>query len=221
MKVEILEAKTLNEIDSYWTNEDYKALLVEFDFPEADDVKEENLREMLFMAISDFEPNDAAHVVLTYKLSDKLNEGQIDSISHEMTNDKVAEEYPEPNLHYDLFNINQLLYKAYNGTFPNTEATLLKFNVLDDDGIEIGKDRETLAKVIAGGLKESCLVKRLFADQLEANEEFKDAHKFIWTIDSQKKNSYQVLTSKYWISKEDIAGSEYEVEIKDFEEEEN
>lgn len=219
MKVEILEAKTLNELDSYWTNEDYKALLIEFDFPEADDIKEENLKEMLFMAISDFEPNEAAHAVLTYKLSDKLNEGQIDSISHEMTNDKVAEEYPEPSLHYDLFNINQLLYKAYNGTFPNTEATLLKFNLLDDDGIEIGEDRETLAKVIAGGLKESCLVKRLFANQLEANEEFKDAHKFIWTVDIQEKNKYQVLTSKYWISKEDIAGSEYDIEIKNFEEE--
>ncbi|MBQ0740794.1 hypothetical protein J9332_41620, partial [Aquimarina celericrescens] len=81
---------------------------------------------MLFMAIPDFEPNEAASIVLTYKLSDQLNEGQIHSISHEMTNDKVAEEYPEPNLHYDLFNINQLLYKAYNGTFPNTEATLPK-----------------------------------------------------------------------------------------------
>lgn len=219
MKVKILEAKTLNELDSYWSNEDYSALLKEFDFPEADDVKEGNLREMLFMAISDFEPDEAASIVLTYKLSDQLNEGQIHSISHEMTNDKVAEEYPEPSLHYDLFNINQLLYKAYNGTFPNTEATLLKFEVLEDDGIDIGEDRETLAKVIAGGLKDSSLVKRLFADQLEASVKFEDAHKFIWTIENPEKNKYHVLTSKYWIEREDIVGSDYNVEIKRFEEE--
>lgn len=219
MKVKILEAKTLNELDSYWTYKDYSALLKEFDFPEAKDVKEENLREMLFMAIADFEPDEAASIVLTYKLSDKLNEGQIHSISHEMTNDKVAEEYPEPSLHYDLFNINQLLYKAYNGTFPNTEATLLKFEVVEDDGIDIGEDRETLAKVIAGGLKESSLVKRLFADQLDASVKFDDAHKFIWTVTNPEKNIYQILTSKYWIAREDIVGSEYEIKIASFEEE--
>ena len=219
MKVKILEAKTLNELDSYWSNEDYSALLKEFDFPEADEVKDENLREMLFMAISDFEPNEAAGIILTYKMSDQLNEGQIHSISHEMTNDKVAEEYPEPSLHYDLFNINQLLYKAYNGTFPNTEATLLKFEVVEDDGIEIGEDREILAKVIAGALNNRSLVKRLFADQLEASVKFEDAHKFIWTIKNPEKNKYHVLTSKYWISKEDIVGSDYDIEVKSFEEE--
>lgn len=219
MKVKILEAKTLNELDSYWSNEDYSALLKEFDFPEADEVKDENLREMLFMAISDFEPNEAANIILTYKLSDQLNEGQIHSISHEMTNDKVAEEYPEPSLHYDLFNINQLLYKAYNGTFPNTEATLLKFEVVEDDGIDIGEDREILAKVIAGALNNRSLVKRLFADQLEASVKFEDAHKFIWTIKNPEKNKYHVLTSKYWISKEDIVGSDYDIEVNNFEEE--
>lgn len=219
MKVEILDIKTLNELDSYWSKEDYSTLLKEFDFPEAGDVKDENLREMLFMAISDFEPDEAANIILTYKLSNQLNDGQIHSLSHEMTNDKVAEEYPEPSLHYDLFNINQLLFKAYNGTFPNTEATLLKFQILKDDGTEIGEDRETLAKVIAGGLKDSSLVKRLFTDQLEASVKFEDAHKFIWTVKNPEKNKYHVLTSKYWISREDIVGSDYDIEVKHFEEE--
>lgn len=219
MKVKILSAKTLNEIDSYWSNDDYSTLLKEFDFPDAESVEEKNLREMLFMAISDFEPDEAASIVLTYKLSDKLNEGQIHSISHEMTNDKVAEEYPEPSLHYDLFNINQLLYKAYNGTFPNTEATLLKFEIIEDDGLDIKDDRETLAKIIAGGLKDSSLVKRLFADQLEASVEFEDAHKFIWTVDNPEKNKYQILTSKYWIGKEDIISAEYSIKVATFENE--
>lgn len=217
MKVKITEAKTLNEIDSYWTNADYSQLLKEFDFPDVENLENENLREMLFMAITDYEPEEAASIVLTYKLSDKLNDGQIHAISHEMTNDKVAEEYPEPSLHYDLFNINQLLYKAYNGTFPNTEATLLKFEILKDDGIEIGDNREILAKIIGGGLKQSCLVKRLFTDQLEGSVQFEDAHKFIWTVNNPEKNKYQILTSKYWIEREDIASAEYDIKIVEFE----
>lgn len=218
MKIQIENVKTLDQIKEYWTIADYSKLLAAFDFPDAQGVKDENLKEMLFMAISDFETNEAAEILLTYKLSDRLNEGQIDSLSHEMTVDKVAEEYPEPSLHYDLFNINQLLFKAYNGKFPNTEATEVTFKVLEDDGIEIGENKELLAKVFAGGLKESCLIKRLYSDQLEGDAEFIDAHKFIWKIEHPEKDKYKILTSKYWVDKNEIA-EEYAVDIKMFEKE--
>jgi hypothetical protein len=46
------------------------------------------------MAISDYEPHEAAAIVLDYKL-EELNEGQIEQISHNMLIDKVCEEYPE------------------------------------------------------------------------------------------------------------------------------
>lgn len=220
MKVRIIEVKTINELDSYWSNDDFINLLKEFDFPDTDKIKKENLKEMLHMAITDFEPSDAARIILNYKLGEQLNEGQIQSISHDMTADKVAEDYPEPNLHYDLFNINQLLFKAYNGTFPNTEATLLDLEILEDDGMDIGVDREILSKVIAGGLRDNSLIKRLYADQLEGTVQFEDAHKFIWTVETLKKNKYRILTSRYWIDKDDITKADYSVEIGSFVEEE-
>lgn len=216
MKVHVEKVKTLNEIASYWTHEDYSKLLAEFDFPDAQNVKKENLKEMLFMAITDFETNEAASILLNYKLGDQLNEGQIDSLSHEMTVDKVAEEYPEPNLHFDLFNINQLLFKAYNGKFPNTEATEVTFSVEGNDTSDIGTDKEMIAKIFAAGLKDSCLIKRLYSDQLDGEVEFVDAHKFIWTIDNPEKNKYVLLTSKYWVDKDEIAES-YSVSINMFE----
>jgi hypothetical protein len=40
-----------------------------------------NLPELLEMAISDYEPNEAAEIVLAYKLGEELNEGQIEQIS--------------------------------------------------------------------------------------------------------------------------------------------
>lgn len=216
MKVHVEKVKTLNEIASYWTHEDYSKLLAEFDFPDAQNVKKENLKEMLFMAITDFETNEAASILLNYKLGDQLNEGQIDSLSHEMTVDKVAEEYPEPNLHFDLFNINQLLFKAYNGKFPNTEATEVTFSVEGNDTSDIGTDKEMIAIIFAAGLKDSCLIKRLYSDQLDGEVKFVDAHKFIWTIDNHEKNKYVLLTSKYWVDKDEIAES-YSVSINMFE----
>ncbi|UJP63649.1 hypothetical protein [Mongoliitalea daihaiensis] len=221
MKIQITSVKTITEVASYWSNEDYANLLKEFDFPEPETIKAENLKGMLHLAITDFETNEAAETILTYKLGEKLSEGQIQSISHEMTADKVAEEYPEPDLHYDLFCINQFLRQAYNGKFPNTEATLIDFNVTDDEGKDVGANKEILAKMIAGGLKESSLVKRLYSDQLEGKVKFEDAHKFIWTVSIPEKNNYQVLTSNYWINKDDVTENEYDVTIMKFEEEQS
>jgi len=218
MKIRIDAVSTMNQIDDYWTKQDYANLLKDFDYEDAESVNSSELEEMLFMAMTDYEPSEAAAVILKYKMSDKLNENQIQSISHEMIEDKVAEEYPEPEFHYDLFNINQLLYRAFNGTFPNTEATLLKFEVIENDGVDISSNKEILAKIIAGSLGDRSIIKRLFAGQLDGSEAFDDAHKFIWRISSTDNKNYEILTSRYWIEKEDIPSMEYEVSVNMHEE---
>ena len=102
--------------------------------PDADKLKPEELREMLYMAITDFGPEEAAEIVLTYKLGDRLSAGQIQNIANDMMEEKVAEQYADPSFHYDLFNINQLLYKAYKGKFPNTEASIILMEIKGKDG---------------------------------------------------------------------------------------
>ena len=88
-KVILNNIQTIDEIENSWSNNDYRQLLAQFDYPDADTLKDSELKEYLFMAISDFEPNESAAILLSYKLSDHLNEGQIDSLSHEMLLDKV------------------------------------------------------------------------------------------------------------------------------------
>ena len=53
---------TVEEITNYWQNQDYINLLEQFNFPDANTIKPENLKEMLYMAITDFEPNEAAEI---------------------------------------------------------------------------------------------------------------------------------------------------------------
>lgn len=111
MKYHIIinSVKTVEQLHNAWTNDDYIALLDRFGFPDAANSKPNELKELLAMAITDFEPNEAAAIVLDYKLSEELGEGQIDQISHDMLIDKVSEEYSDISLHHQLFNINQLL----------------------------------------------------------------------------------------------------------------
>lgn len=213
LNVKINSAATLEEIENYWKDEDYIDLLGLFDFPDAKTIKPENLKEMLFMAISDFEPNEAAKIILTYKLSENLNEGQIDQISNDMLLDKVCEEYPEIDLHFDLFNINQLLFKAYNGKFPNAKATLVKFSVEAPDTFEGELTKEIVLKAFNRGLSDSNIINRLFSEQMSTDMRFEEAEDILWKLDQEEGNDFFFITSEYWMNKDEIIASEFEGEF--------
>ena len=211
-KIILNKATTVEEIANYWTNQDYVSLLELFSFPDANTIKPENLQEMLFMAIGDFEPNEAAEVVLTYKLSNDLNEGQIAQISNDMLLDKVCEEYPEINLHYDLYNINQLLFKAYNGKFPNAKATVVDFSINSLDGFDEEITKEIVLKSFNNGISDRNVIKRLFADQMSTEESFNQAEDILWELNKKDESNYTFITSEYWLDKEELIASEFEGE---------
>lgn len=209
--IEIKSIYSIDEIPNYWTNEDYIALLDAFGFDDGKSVKPENLQEMLFMAIGDFEANEAAQIVLSYKLSDDLNAGQIEQISNEMLIDKVCEEYPEIHLHKHLFSINQLLYKAFNGTFPNAKASLIKFSVSDNDTESLSKS--DVLKAFNNGLNESNLIRRLFDQQMTTDADFPDAESIVWELKSTDNINFELITSEYWLDRESFLDTVFEGEI--------
>ena len=207
----IKSANTVDQIEEYWTNEDYVKLLEKFDYPDASDADTASLRELLFMAISDFEPKDAAVIVLEYKLSEDLNEGQIHQISNDMFLDKVCEEYPEIGLHSILFHVNQLLFKAYNGKFPNAKATIIECSISPTEGgnkIELTK--ENVLKLLSNGLSGSNLIKRLFDHAMNENAPFPEAEDILWNLTTLDNINYALTTSEYWLNKDDIIASEFE-----------
>ena len=209
----ISDLKSIDKIEGYWTNEDYIKLLEEFDFPDAANSKPEELWEMLQMAISDFEPNEAAEILLNYKLGSRLTKGQIENISHEMQTDKLAEEYPDISFHYELFNINQLLYDAYNGKFPNTEAVTFTLNLNIKADHEVKVTKEIVLKSLAAGLNDHNLLHRLFETQLKGEAKFQEAENIIWILENLGDNNYQVTTSEYWISRDEFIQAEFSSSI--------
>lgn len=209
-KIVLNKATTVEEIENYWTNQDYVNLLELFSFPDANTIKHENLREMLFMAIADFEPNEAAEIVLAYKLSENLNEGQIAQISNDMLLDKVCEEYPEIDLHYDLFSINQLLFKAFNGKFPNAKATVVDFSITSLDSFEDEITKEIVLKSFNNGISDRNVIKRLFADQMTTEESFPQAEDILWELNKKDATNFIFITSEYWLDKDELLASEFE-----------
>lgn len=211
--IKLKKIRTIDKIEGYWKNEDYINLLELFDYSDANSIPETELFEMLSMAISDFEPEEAAETVLNYKLNSVLKEGQIKNLSHEMLVDKIAEEYADISLHYPLFNINQLLYEAYNGKFPKTLASVLDIELVFEEKLVINK--EIVLRTISDLLKDKSLLKRLFSEELDSENELKDAESIIWELKPMGENNYQLISSDYWLNKEDFEIDEYSGILKD------
>lgn len=214
-QIKINKATTVDEISDYWTAEDYVRLLEKFEYPDAEKGNKDNLRELLLMAITDFEPNEAAAIILEYKLSNHLKEGQIQQISNDMLLDKIAEEYPEIGLQSTLFHVNQLLFKAFNGKFPNTKATIIDCSIKPvEENEEFDFSREMVLKLLGPGLTEGNLVKRLFGEQMTENKPFPEAENIVWSIDRTANNNFKILTSEYWLNKDDLLAQEFEAEFE-------
>ena len=218
MKYHIIinSVKAVDSLENAWSKADYLQLLDKFGFEDyGENTSEKELLELLFMAISDFEPEEAAAIILDYKLSNTLNENQIEQISHEMLLDKISEEYADISLHHQLFNINQLLYKAFNGTFPNAKATMVEFEITPNKDVS----KDVVLKALNATLAKSNVIKRLFHDALDGKEAFDEAESIIWDLKSTGETSYTLTTSEYWMSRDEFTEAEYDVKVIEFEEE--
>jgi hypothetical protein len=214
--VKINSIKSQDELEGSWNNADFVELLSRFDYADADKLKQTELKDFLFMAISDFEPEEAATVVLNYKLSEVLTEGQIDNLSHEMSREKVSENYSDIYIHKILFDINQLLYKAYNGKFPKAIATVIEFEMHADQPQETEITKELVLEAFRTGLSERNLIIRLFKDQLEGTISFPEAEGIIWDLEIKANAQYRVTTSEKWLKKEDFENSEFQSNVTPF-----
>lgn len=218
-QVVIKDIDTVNEVEGYWSDEDFVTLLQKFNYPDGATAEKSSLPELLEMAISDYEPNEAAQIVLEHKLGDQLGAGQIEQISNNMLIDKVCEEYPEIHMQGTLFHVNQLLFKAYNGKFPNAKASIVHFSITPTDGEVQKLTAENVLKLLNNGLSDRNLIKRLFEDQMSQNIPFPEAEGIVWELTTEDDVNYNLVTSENWINKEDITEYEFESVLEEIENE--
>ncbi len=215
--VKITDLETVDVLPDYWTEADLRALLEGLDVDEVSAIPAGELREYLALAVSDFEPAEAAAIVLTYKLSDGLTEGQIEQISHDMLEDKIVEEYPEIALHERLWHVNQLLYKAYNGKFPSTKASVITLTLKPVREAADPFDEAAALQVLSAGMVDHAVMPRLLGAQLKGEEAFPTAEHILWEFEPTGDGGYRIVTSDYWLSEEDFGNYEFEGEVHAFE----
>lgn len=215
--VEVLKSEALMEIPGHWTTRDYDNLLDDMEYGDTSDLSDEEIKGMALMSLSYLDKDEAAELLLNYVFTEEeMNEGQIQNASHEMEDEVLWEEYPEPLLHPKFFRIGSLLYAAFNGGFPKPDARRLKLKVtaLKEDGKPaLSKPgRAFIARLLAAGLDEHALLHRLYEKELQGDR-FPNAPGIIWSGKSNLSpdGSYEltVISSDYWL-KDFRAGNSFE-----------
>ncbi|UOQ55252.1 hypothetical protein [Hymenobacter cellulosivorans] len=204
--VERLSFETLSALPDSWTNQDYRELLLLLDFEEAGEIEPAELKAMCLMALTDLEPTEAAQLVLTYLFADQLTPGQVENLAHQMLTEKLWEENPQLHQHEGFFKATQLLYEAYNGKFPRAEAVRfqVQFTAAEADDLTLfaHQPEAPLLRLLAPGMPDNTLLKRLFGDQL-AGTSFPEAPFIIWQLRTIRQEAttlvLEVVGSAYWL----------------------
>jgi hypothetical protein len=201
-KVKVLSFEQIQELPGSWEKNDLVNLLNAMDYDNPAEIKDSELKEMCMMSLTDFEPEEAAKIVLDYTIAGRLTDGQIENLSHEILTEKLWEEYPELPLHSDLFRSTQLLYDAYNGKFPRAEAVRFTIEIEGDVAIFNENPEAPILRILAAGMSDRSLIKRLFSDQVEGNH-FDEAKDILWQLkvvsQSETSVTYDIVSSAYWL----------------------
>jgi hypothetical protein len=197
--------KTITELPDYWTEPKYLDLLELMDYDNPASLDKSEIKDMCLMSLTDNDPEDAAKIVLTYVFGTILNKGQIDNLSNEMLEEKLWEEYADLSLHEAFFAVHQLLYDAFEGTFPHPEAVSFQVRIQEKgkNGLSIfdSYPEAPLVRLLVGGLPDNNVIHRLFDDKIDG-ETFPEAKDILWQLNIVENDSgaltAEVISSQYW-----------------------
>lgn len=203
--VQISKFSIIQELPNAWKNNDYKELLEAMDFGDTTEVDSADLKEMCMMSITDYEPEEAAKIVIDYQFKDRLNKGQKDNLSNEIIEEKLWEEYADLSMHEEFFNVTELLYNSFKGKFPHPEAIKFEVHITAKKNADLNIFESNceahIIRLLAKGMPENTLINRLFKKEVDG-EDFDEAKDIIWQIkkiDSKPNiTSFEVISSKYW-----------------------
>ena len=205
--VHIAKFSNLTEIKGVWSSEDFKALLEIMEYEDHEGLSYEELLEVCMMSLQDLKPEKAAEIVLRYKMSDSLKEGQIKNLSVEMLDEKLWEEYADHSLHERLFNVGSLLYMAFPRSFPKPDAVSIKIEITAENEpakklLAGALDESFLLRLISGGMDEHSLLHRMFEDHLKGPS-FYEASNIVWIVNSDSmdndKRNVEIISSGCWL----------------------
>ena len=206
-QVRILKFSNLREIEGAWTRDDFAALLDAMEYGDQSGMSDDELREMCLLSLQDLEPDDAAYLVLKHVMGDALRQGQLRNMANEMLDEKLWEEYVDPEFHERLFNVGSLLFAAFPRTFPEPDAVRVNLEITCADAasrklLTASPSESFLVRLLADGMDDHAVLHRLYGEELKGTS-FPNADQVVWIVRTEAVSedimAIEVISSGYWL----------------------
>jgi len=124
-----------------------------------------------------------------------------------MQDEKLWEEYVDPDFHERLFNVGSLLFAAMPKVFPEPDAVQVRLEVTASDAdsarLLTGSPNESfLARLLADGMDDHAILRRFYCDEL-AGTSFPKADEIVWIVNAEPAGTdamtIDVIGSGYWL----------------------
>ncbi len=184
----VKELKKVNDMPGTWEEKDYHNLLSLSEVDGLEGVAGEELLEMTLMALQDMEPEEAADIVLAYKLGNAVSAGVRQNIVQDLLeNDSPWEECADISLHKNLFATSVLLHKAFPAQFSKPVIMRLSLGIKTQqlqmyNMFLTEPEPAFVVRILADGMDENCILERLFEEQLLSHH-FPEAKNIIWSAE--------------------------------------
>ncbi len=202
----ILSSTKIQRLDDFWTDDHMQAILANLDMDGLDDMTANERFEMATMALADLPPHEASELLLHVVLGERLREGQMDEIAHEMLVERLWEDHPDIALHEAFFNVGQLLCDCQPGRFPKPNGLRIQIRLDSDsaDPAALGSivNEATLVRAMGRKLDGNTRLVRMFDDQIKSGP-FPEAEHIFWRLDTVTDTGNEltiaVTGSEYWL----------------------
>lgn len=204
--VDVILVDEINNVPDSWTTVEYKQVLEACEFDGFEEVPDNELQDYVIISLLDMEPIEAAEIILKVKIGGRLKVGQFKSLAQEMQEEKLWEEYADLSLHEKLYHCAVLLHQTFPKNFPETEAIkcVLEITAENSHANQAMEylEETLLVRIIADGMDDHAILKRLFSEQLAKNF-FTEAEHIIWQYETLRMvdNRVRVIlySSEYWL----------------------
>lgn len=208
--VQVGSFRKINKIPNAWSNDNYHQLMALMGLDDGlDGMDATELREMCMMSLNDLEAPEAAKIVLTHLFGNEdITEGKIEQLSHDMSEDKLWEEYSDCLFHERFFSAYALLREAFNGVFAQPTGVEFMVNVVAKEAEDLAIFDQSLhasmVRLLATGLGEDSLMQRLYEEQITGTQ-FPQAPGILWKLEQtgadELSRQYKMVSSAFWFGK--------------------
>lgn len=217
-QVSNLSCRSVEELKGGWADADFATLLEALDYGDTEGMSSGDLSEMCVCSLQDLSLDAAAAMLLDHKLTGALSKGTLESLSHEMNEEKHWEHHPDMSLHERLFHVGSLLHQAFPGQVPVPDAVEASFVVTASDVegeslLAAPLHESFLVRLLAQGMPDSAMLNRLF-DEAVSGKPFPEAESIVWIAECEavdaKTVRARVFGSAHWLDPARDADESYE-----------